>query len=404
MYVIVGAGVAGTAAVESMRRHGYTGTIIVVSDEQDVSCFRPALSREYLTDDPQDGGSMQMGPSASDERFGAICKRGVAVTHIDPGLRTVVLATDETLQYERLLIATGGQPKRLDISGSRLDGVHRLRRLGDAMRLREALRNAGSVLVIGAGPLGLDVAHAAVRMGRKRVTVIDQNAAPLASMMPQLLGTAVKHHLQGEGMEFRFGARPRKIVGNERAEGVTLDDGVFIPCELVFVAIGMTPTLPSIRGIESTSAELPVDTFMRTELPDIFCAGEAASVSDSNGFRIPSRTFHEAFEQGSVAGASMAGRLDRPYVQTRHFRTRYGDAALCMVGSFTAGDVVVKRGDLTSCAVFALRDGALVGAGAFNRPGDAATISRIKFGSLFPTAQMLQDPSFDLTKLTPRRK
>ena len=410
MYVIVGAGVAGTAATESLRRHGYLGPITVVSDEPDVSCFRPALSREYLNDDIKDDHGIRMSPAACDEKLGAVCRRAVAVAHapLAPtgtmSSRTVVFATDEILTYERLLIATGGRPRQLDIGGRRLDGIFYLRRVAEADQLREALRNARAVLVVGAGPLGLDVAHAALRLGRGKVTVVDQEAAPLASMMPTDLGTAVRHYFEAQGVDFRFGTRPRELVGNRRLEAVTFDDGTAVGCDLAFVAIGSMPAVPSIRGVESRAAELSVDRFMRTDVSDIFCAGEAASVRYPDGRRISARTFHEALEQGWIAGASMAGQLDRPYVHARQFRTRYADTALCMLGSFATTDVVVTRGDLTSRAVFVLRDGALVGAGAFNRPGDAAPLSRIPYGKLFPTEQMLRDPSFDLNKLTPREK
>lgn len=400
MHVIVGAGIAGAAAAESLRRHGYRGAITLVGDENEAPYYRPFLSREYLDGESVAQHRLALGEATEELRY----VRGTAAIGINPQSRTVVLSTDEVLHYERLLIATGARPRSLDIEGSTLDGVFSLRQLGDAERMRQAFQRSSSVLVVGGGPLGLDIASAALRAGKQKVALVESERVPLSTAVPTVIGASVRHYLQSCGLQCSMETSVLHLVGQDRVEAAVLSSGALIDCDLVFVAIGTRAELPPIRGVHSSGRAMEVDSLMRTSLPDIYCAGEAACVRDTQGKFRSARTYYEAYAQGWTAGAAMADDVRRPYRHEYHFRASYCEGGVRAFGAFAPDDEVVLRGDLMSRVAFALRDGVLVGAGTFRRDGEAIVLADVPYGSLSPTKDMLADPAFDLATLTSQRR
>ncbi|MFV2120713.1 NAD(P)/FAD-dependent oxidoreductase, partial [Streptomyces sp. Act-28] len=240
-FVIVGAGLAGAKAAETLRAEGFSGRVILIGDERDHPYERPPLSKGYLSG-REARDSLFVHEPAWYARSDVELHLGQPVTAVDRDHRVVRLADGTAIQYDKLLLATGAEPRRLAVPGTDLAGVHHLRRLGDADRLRGVLaalgRDNGHLVVAGAGWIGLEVAAAARGYGAE-VTVVEPAATPLHQAVGPELGQVFAELHADHGVRFRFGTRLREIVGQD---GVVLaartEDGDAHPAHAVRVPAG----------------------------------------------------------------------------------------------------------------------------------------------------------------------
>ncbi|NEB87389.1 FAD-dependent oxidoreductase, partial [Streptomyces anulatus] len=254
-FVIVGAGLAGAKAAETLRAEGFTGRVILIGDERDHPYERPPLSKGYL------GGKAERDSVFTHERAwyaGADIELhlGQPVTALDRYAKTVQLGDNTVIHYDKLLLATGSEPRRLDVPGTELAGVHHLRRLAHADRLRNVLaalgRDNGHLVIAGAGWIGLEVAAAARGYGAE-VTVVEAEPTPLHQVIGPELGQIFTELHSAHGVRFHFGARLTEITGQD---GMVLaartDDGEEHPAHDVLAAIGAAPrsALAEAAGLE----------------------------------------------------------------------------------------------------------------------------------------------------------
>ncbi len=244
-FVIIGGGLAGAKAAETLRAEGFTGRVILICDERDHPYERPPLSKGYLLG-KEERDSVFVHEPAWYARNDIELHLGQTVDAIDRTARTVRFGDDGTLvHYDKLLIATGSEPRRLDIPGTDLAGVHHLRRLSHAERLKNVLaslgRDNGHLVIAGAGWIGLEVAAAAREYGAE-VTVVEPSQTPLHGVLGPELGQIFADLHAEHGVRFHFGARLTEIVGQD---GMVLaartDDGEEHPAHDVLAAIGAAP-------------------------------------------------------------------------------------------------------------------------------------------------------------------
>lgn len=250
-FVIVGGGLAGAKAAETLRAEGFTGRVILICDERDHPYERPPLSKGYLLG-KEERDSVFVHEPAWYARNDIELHLGQTVDAIDRTAKTVRFGEDGTVvHYDKLLLATGAEPRRLDIPGTDLAGVHHLRRLAHAERLKGVLaslgRDNGHIVIAGAGWIGLEVAAAAREYGAE-VTVIEPEPTPLHGVLgPELGGLFAELHRE-RGVRFHFGRRLTEIIGQD---GMVLaartDDGEEHPAHAVLAAIGAAPASASRR-------------------------------------------------------------------------------------------------------------------------------------------------------------
>jgi len=356
-FVIVGGGLAGAKAAETLRAEGFTGRVILICDERDHPYERPPLSKGYLLG-KEERDSVFVHEPAWYARNDVELHLGQTVDRIDRAAKTVRFGDDGTLvHYDKLLLATGAEPRRLDIPGTDLAGVHHLRRLAHAERLKGVLaalgRDNGHLVIAGAGWIGLEVAAAAREYGAE-VTVIEPASTPLHGVLGPELGNVFAELHRAHGVRFRFGVRLTEIVGQD---GVVLaartDDGEEHPAHAVLAAIGAAPrtALAEAAGLEladrAHGGGVVVDERLRTSDPDIHAAGDVASFPHALfGTRLRVEHWANALNGGPVAARAMLGK-DVTYDRVPYFFTDQYDLGMEYSGWAPPGsyDEVVIRGD-----------------------------------------------------------
>ncbi|MFF4830270.1 NAD(P)/FAD-dependent oxidoreductase [Streptomyces sp. NPDC001315] len=356
-FVIVGGGLAGAKAAETLRTEGFTGRVILICDERDHPYERPPLSKGYLLG-KEERDSVFVHEPAWYAQNDIELHLGQTVDAVDRAAKTVRFGEDGTLvHYDKLLLVTGAEPRRLDIPGTDLAGVHHLRRLAHAERLKGVLtslgRDNGHLVIAGAGWIGLEVAAAAREYGAE-VTVIQPAPTPLHGVLGPELGNLFAELHREHGVRFHFGVRLTEIVGQD---GMVLaartDDGEEYPAHGVLAAIGAAPRISLAEGAGLELADraqgggIAVDDRLRTSDPDIYAAGDVASFPHPLfGTRLRVDHWANALNGGPAAARAMLGQ-DVTYDRVPYFFSDQYDLGMEYSGWAPPGsyDEVVIRGD-----------------------------------------------------------
>ena len=358
-FVIVGAGLAGAKAAEALRDQGYDGTITLVGDEQHRPYERPPLSKDYLAGKAERDSVFVHSADWYGEHDVTL-RSGVAVTAMDRAAHRVDLADGQSLEYDKLLLATGASPRTLPGA----EGVLYLRNIEDSDRIREVLGAGGHLIVIGAGWIGMEVA-AAARQAGLRVTVLETLELPLLRVLGPEIARAFATLHTDNGVDLRLGVKVEQILtgADGKATGVRLGDGSTIDADAVVVGIGAAPNtaLAEAAGLDVDNGVV-VDAQLRTSDPDIVAAGDVANAHHPMlGRQIRVEHWANALNQPEVAAATMLGG-SRQYDELPYFYTDQYDLGMEYIGHGEGYDQVVVRGDLAGreFIAFWLRDGRVI--------------------------------------------
>ncbi len=307
-YVIIGTSAAGLAAAEVVRARDPEGSISLVSEEEHLPYSRPLLT--YLLGREISPEKIFLKTADYFAAWGFTPVLGKPVVQADPEAHTVTLAGGEVLPFDRLLIASGARPRRPDIPGLDLKGVHTLRNLVDVERLEADLPgDGGEVVVVGAGAVGLKMADALVTRGL-RVRLLARGAQPLTRILDQVSAELLMAVVQEKGIDLHLHSWPEAVLGeNGRVTGVALNNNREVKAQAVLFSVGVEPRVEFLAGTDLAESDgIRVDSFMRSKTPDIFAAGDCCVpkhlLTDQH------TSFHiwpAAVAQGQVAGANMAG-------------------------------------------------------------------------------------------------
>jgi 3-phenylpropionate/trans-cinnamate dioxygenase ferredoxin reductase subunit len=343
-HVIVGASLAGAKAAETLREQGFDGRVVLVGAEDERPYERPPLSKDYLR-----GEVGREKVYVHDEGFYAEqdieLVLGRSVVSLDTGRQEVALDGGERLRYDRLLLTTGAEPRRLSIPGAALDGVHYLRSVADSDALRERLDRGGSVVVVGAGWIGAEVAASARQRGLE-VTVVEPASVPLERVLGTELGTVYRDIHTDHGVRMLLGTGVEAFEGVESVERVRTSDGRELDCDLVVVGVGVEPRtrLAEQAGISVDNGIL-VDERLQTAVPGVFAAGDVANAHHPFfGERIRVEHWANALNQGPSAARSMLGQ-GTAYERLPYFFSDQYDVGMEYSGFARSWDRVVFRGD-----------------------------------------------------------
>ncbi|MFG1610600.1 NAD(P)/FAD-dependent oxidoreductase [Actinoplanes sp. NPDC049265] len=341
--VVVGASAAGLAAAETLRREGFDGRLTLVGDEAGPPYDRPPLSKQLLAGD-WEPERLRL---RSDQQLADLDARlldGVRAVALDPRARQVRLSDrDQPLGYDGLVIATGVTARRLPF-GHELAGVHVLRTLADALALRDDLRVARRVVVIGAGLLGAEAAAVARTMGRE-VTLVDPVAQPMQHQFGPAIGAIVARMHREYGVRLRMRTSVTALAGADgHVTGVHLTDGTVTPADVVLVAIGARPATAWLAG-SGLSLTDGVDCDETCRAGDaIVAAGDVASRPDpATGRRIRVEHRSNATEQGMAAARTLLGST-RPFRPVPYFWSEQFGVRIQAYGTWPA-DARLRLGD-----------------------------------------------------------
>ncbi|HET7690082.1 MAG TPA: FAD-dependent oxidoreductase [Nocardioidaceae bacterium] len=383
--VVVGGGLAGASAIEELRKQGHSGGIVLVGDEQHLPYERPPLSKGILLG-TEDAESVFVHDRQwyDDQQVDLRLGRSVTALDLDRGQ---VHLDDERVAFDRLLLTTGAEPRRLPI----LDGldvpVLYLRTLEDATALKTRL--SGHLLVVGAGWIGLEVASAARQAGAE-VTVLEHSALPLLGVLGDELGLFFANLHRDHGVDLR----PATSVIEATAGVIILSDGTRLTPDAVVVGIGASPRdHVAARGGLATGNGVLVDARLRTSDPHVYAAGDVANHHHPQLGRLRVEHWDNAIEQGKHAARTMLGD-DEPYQRMPYFFTDQYDLGMEYVGHVgpDGADELLIRGDVSQrvLTAFWVRDDIVV-AGLHINDWDA--IEPIKRIVGRPVTSQLRDPS-----------
>ncbi|MEO8888224.1 MAG: FAD-dependent oxidoreductase [Jatrophihabitantaceae bacterium] len=346
--VVVGGGLAGAKAVQALRGAGFDGRLTLVGDERHLPYERPPLSKGYLAGSSSFEDAITLSQDWYDEHHVDL-RLGAHASAVDTAAHEVTLADGTTLLYDKLLLATGAAPRRLDMSGADAAGVLYLRSREDADAIRATFGEGRRLVIIGAGWIGLEVA-AAARAAGTEVTIVESADLPLLGVLgPEIAQVFADLHT-AHGVDLRLGATLAEItVADGSATGVRLADGSSIAADAIVVGVGVTPNVELARaaGLDVDNGVL-VDAALRTSDPDVYAVGDIANHAHPGlGMRVRVEHWAAALNQPATAAAAMLGGPDEYSALPYFFSDQY-DLGLEYVGFAPKGSYerVVVRGDL----------------------------------------------------------
>lgn len=412
-YLIIGGGLAGAAAAEAIRARGGGGRVVIVTDDHERPYHRPPLSKEYLRGD-QNRNEVFYQPPEWYTEHGVEVMTETRATALDPQAHAVTLDDGRTLEYKRLLLATGGSPRRLDIPGAKLDGVHYLRWLDHADALRTAAARAKHAAVIGGSFIGVEVA-AALAHYKVETTMIVKGATIWSAFMPERIARFFQQTLADHGVKVLTEDEAVRVLpapGTQRAGSVATKHGHTVGGDLVVAGVGITLNLDcaDTAGLtmDTQTHGIVVDDHLRTSDPDIYAAGDIAAFPDPVFGRRRVEHWDTALSQGQTAGANMAG-ADEVYDHVQYYFSDLFDLGIEVLGNPQADAHVIVRGEMANRSFAALYlDGSrdvVVGALAVNRPAAELDQYRVLIRQKASLRGFLreaeQNPDEDLTGLVP---
>jgi nitrite reductase (NADH) large subunit len=300
-YIIIGNGVAGNAAAESLRKYDKRGKIVIFAKERYPFYYVPALP-EFLAGE-KDLSALIIHNLDWYDKNQIDLHLETDITGIDPAAKTVLTAQGERYRYDRLLLATGGNSFVPPMKGADSEGVFTLRTLGDAQKIKEFARNCRQAILIGGGLLGLEAGNGLRKAGLK-ITVVEFFPRLLPRQMDVSGAALLQQQMEGMGFAFYLGAKTREIRREAGGLRVELEEGPSLPADMVLVSAGVRPELTLARSLGlAFDKGVKVDDQLRTGLDDIYAAGDL--IEHRGRFY---GIWPAALEQGRVAGAAMAGQ------------------------------------------------------------------------------------------------
>jgi 3-phenylpropionate/trans-cinnamate dioxygenase ferredoxin reductase subunit len=398
--VIIGGGHGGSQIAASLRADGYDGRLTLVTAEREVPYQRPPLSKAFLKGIDHD--LLPLRPESFYVKNAITLLRGIEATAIDRRDRLVRLADGSAIGFDHLALAPGARPRVPVIAGLELDGVFYLRHAEDARRLRDALHQAGDVVVVGGGVIGLEIAATARLLG-KTVTVLE--AAD--RLMGRVVAPEISRHFlalhRGWGTDIRLKTPVGAIIGEGgRVVAVETAGGERIPAEIAVIGIGIVPNveLAGDAGVALDNGVL-VDEFLSTSDPRIVAIGDCVTFHHWElGRRVRLESVQNAVDQGKTAAMTLMGKRE-PYRAVPWFWSDQGDVKLQMVG--LSGDatrsVLRGRPEGGSFSVFHFAGERLVAIDSVNRPADHVLGRRMIGAAISPPPALVADEGTDLKAL-----
>jgi len=389
--IIIGAGEAGARAAVALREHGWTGAVTLIGREQYQPYERPPLSKAAMVREEEPSPTVTL-DLARCLQHDISYVRSCSVSAIDRSAHDVICANGRRINYERLLIATGARPRRLEIPGG--GDILYLRTFADALAVRSRLRSGARLAIIGAGFIGLEIAASAVERGCT-VSIIENAPSILGRGVPKAIAEVMHARHLAAGVTFHFGATVAAIEHDAGLQALVLATGERIACDAVVAGVGAIPetTLAAASGLGVENG-VKVDEYLCTDDPDIFAAGDCCSFPHVlyDRRRIRLEVSRNAQDQGAAAAANMLG-ISRPYDAVPSFWSEQYEQTLQIVGLPEVGATTLHRrvGDSATLHFHLASDGRLVAASGVGPTGRIA--KDIRLSEMLIAKRVRPDPS-----------
>jgi 3-phenylpropionate/trans-cinnamate dioxygenase ferredoxin reductase component len=399
-FVILGANLAGGAAASTLRGEGFDGRLIMIGAEPHPPYERPPLSKEYLRGEATFDSSL-LRPASWYEENAVELRTGVRAERIDLSANAVVMEDGDAIGYDRLLIATGGRNRSLDVPGKDLPGIFSLRTVEEADAIRAAAAEGGRALVVGAGLVGCEVA-ASLRALGVEVDVVEIYDGPLIRMVGPEIASVLEAVHREHGVRFHFGQTVSSFLGDSRVRAVLTDDGERVEADFVVVAVGIEPELGAVAGsgIAIDNGVL-VDEACRTNVDGVFAAGDVANhLHPLFGRRMRVEHYDNAIKQGTAAARSML-RDGLEFDDPHWFWSDQYEQNLQYLGHARAWDDFIVRGTFEERRLlgFYVRDGVVDAVVGLNRGRDVRRAAGLIRARRPVDPQLLRDEDVDLKQL-----
>jgi 3-phenylpropionate/trans-cinnamate dioxygenase ferredoxin reductase subunit len=393
--LILGGGQAGAQAVDSLRREGFAGRLVLIGDEPHLPYQRPPLSKQYLAGELAED-RLPFRHQAFYDQHRVELRLGSRATRIDAAARRVSLSDGETLAYDRLMLCTGARSRLLTCPGAELPGVHYLRGIADVEAMRPGLKARGRVVIIGGGYIGLETAATARKLGCT-VTVLEMADRVMNRVVASSVSEYFAHEHRTQGIKLI--CNTRVLEGSGRVERVVCADGSSFEADLLVVGVGAVPNseLAAEAGLACENG-ITVDEYCRSSDEAVYAAGDCTHHPSLRfEMRVRLESVDNAFEQAKTAALNLLGR---PTVHDRvpWFWSDQFDNKLLIVGLSQGFDQQVLRGDPASrsFSVCYLQGGELLAVEAINNPKDYVAARKLIAGRARPDLNKLADPSRSL--------
>jgi 3-phenylpropionate/trans-cinnamate dioxygenase ferredoxin reductase subunit len=395
--VIVGGGQAGAQAVDTLRREGFKGRLVLISDESSLPYQRPPLSKKFLSGEMAAERLLFRHRGFYDEHAVEL-KLGLRATRIEAGARRVALSNGEEIVYDRLLLCIGALPRRMTCPGSDLAGVHYLRNVDDAAAIAAGLKPGARVIIVGGGYIGLEIAATARQMGCA-VVVLEMADRVMNRVVASNVSEYFEHEHRTQGVKIICNTRVVSFEGSGRVERVVCADGSMHPADLLVVGIGAIANtqLAADAGLKCDNG-IVVDETCRTSDPAIFAAGDCSNYySPRYQSRVRLESVDNAFEQSKAAALNILERRIA-YERVPWFWSDQYDNKLLIAGLSQGYDQQVTRGDpaTRSFSVCYLKGGELLAVEAINHSKDYMAARKLIPERFRPDLDKLASPQFAL--------
>ena len=404
--VIVGGGKTGGTAAATLRDEGFEGPVVLVSREPGIPFGRPPLSKTYLRSE-EDLTGWYVRPADWYEAHD-VELRADSVVAVDPAAHALALGSGGELGYQKLLLATGGRNRRLQVPGAELPGIHYLRTVADCDAIKREAVAGRRATVVGMGFIGCEVAASLTQLG-VQVTAVFPGRSPLERVLGAEIGALISAMHRANGVRLLAGAQVAAFEGTERLESVVLADGERVGCDLAVVGVGIDPDVPAVAGASIAQDNgIVVDERCRSSAADVYAAGDVANHLHPVLGRIRVEHYNSAEHHGAAAARSMLGSA-APFDCLHNFWTDQYEHTLQYVGHATSWDDFAVRGSLQEGKFvgFYLAAGVVRAAVGFDRGGDPewepdsemAACARLVTRRAHPDRGQLTDERFDLRSL-----
>ena len=395
-FVVLGAGAAGTAAVEMLRQEGFQGEIIMISAEEKLPYDRTKLSKNYLQSKAE-ADSLPLRSCEFYDEHGIELRFGQPVTEVNALNKTITFADKSQLEFDSLLLATGGSARKLDVPGSELANVFTIRQPEDVDSILKTVKDARTAVVVGSSFIGMEAAASLIQQGLK-VTVVSPSKVPFQKILGDELGKMFQQVHESNGVEFKFETKATEFVGKDRVEQVTLDSGEQIAADMVIIGVGVEPNTNYLQGIKLNEKDrsIQVNSYLQTEIKDIYAAGDIAQFPYAP-MGEPTRIEHWrlAAQHGRIAAVNMLGKNQKQEVDriVPFFWSGQYDLKLRYVGHAEAWDEIKVDGNLEQPEFLAyyLKDDRVMAVAGINRDRDIAAISELMRCQKMPGAAAVKD-------------
>jgi 3-phenylpropionate/trans-cinnamate dioxygenase ferredoxin reductase subunit len=402
--VIIGGGVAGGNAAATLREEGFPGPVVLISREPGAPFGRPPLSKTYLRSE-EDLGAWYVRPDGWYAGHDVEVRTGTSVVAVDPARHAVTLGSGAELDYQKVLIATGGRNRRLGLPGAGLPGLHYLRTVAECDAIKREAVPGRHAVVVGMGFIGCEVAASLTQMG-VRVTAVFAGPSPLETVLGSEVGALIGAIHREKGVELLAGQQVAAFEGRQRLEAVVTAAGRRIGCDFAVAGVGLEPDLPA-APIAFQNGIL-ADQLCRASAPDVYVAGDVANHLHPLFGRVRVEHFNNAEKQGAAAARSMLGSAE-PYDYLHTFWSDQYEHKIEYVGHAAKWDKFVVRGSAEERRLigFYLADGVVLAAAGLDRGGDPeldlggemAACSRLVAARARPAPALLADERTDLWSL-----